>query len=70
MITKLKHHDKCNVYVQLERWNKIGHYASLHCADHDTWIQWLSKWDAEKLSDIGVQVKPRKLIDLAEEYGI
>ena len=69
-ITKLKHHDKCEVYVQRERWHQTGHYASLHCAEHNTHIQWLHKWDVEALQEMGVTVRPRKLISLFDEAGI
>lgn len=69
-ITKLKHHDSCEVYVQLERWHQTGHYASLHCAEHRTHIQWLHKWDVEALQELGVPVRARKLINLFDECGI
>lgn len=67
-ITKLTHHNNCDVYVQLERYSKIGHYASLHCKNHNTWIQWLHKWDVDSLRDLGVKIKPRKLIDPVNEW--
>lgn len=66
MITKLTHHDNCDVYVQLERWNQRNHYASLHCKKHSVWIQWLNKWDVQSLKDLGIEVRPRKPIDLKE----
>lgn len=43
MITRLKHHDKCNVGVFRMPNNK--HYARLFCKDCGTHIQWLSKKD-------------------------
>lgn len=63
-ITKLTRHDTCPVYVQLERWKVSGHYASLHCATHNTWIQWLHKWDVEKLQQLGVEIKPWSPINM------
>jgi len=66
MITRLKHHDRCEVYVQLEYYRKIGHYASLHCKHHNKWIQWLHKWDVDSLRELGVEVKPRKLLSLKD----
>jgi len=69
-ITKLTKHDNCKVYVQLERWHQKGHYASLQCKNHNTWIQWLHKWDVELLQDMGVEIRPRKLINLTEELGV
>lgn len=70
-ITKLKHHDNCEVYVQLERYKIIGHYASLRCKNHNTWIQWLHKWDVENFKNLGVKVEVRKkkLLTL-EEAGL
>ena len=69
MITRLKHHDHCEVYVQLERYKRTGHYASLQCKDCNTWIQWLHKQDVERVKQLGVPVQQRKLIDL-KELGI
>ena len=59
MITKLKHHDKCEVYVQLERYNLTGHYASLQCKNHNKWIQWLHKWDVDSLIELGIEIRKR-----------
>lgn len=65
-ITRLKHHDQCKVYVQLERYKQTGHYASLHCKHHNTWIQWLHKRDVDSLKQLGVQIRPRKLLKVEE----
>ena len=43
-LTKLKHHDKCPVSINLCKKNS-AHYAALHCEKHNTHIQWLSKTD-------------------------
>lgn len=43
-LTKLKHHDKCPVSINLCKKNS-AHYAALRCEKHNTHIQWLSKTD-------------------------
>tara|TARA_R110000803_G_scaffold142239_1_gene208571 strand:+ start:41 stop:325 length:285 start_codon:yes stop_codon:yes gene_type:complete len=47
-ITKLKHHDNCNVTVEQtpkEHW----HPARLMCVDHNTHIQWLNMQQADEI---------------------
>jgi hypothetical protein len=52
-ITKLKHHNDCNVIMYLKVHKK--HYAALFCKHHNTWIQWLSRHDYKRLRSLGVE---------------
>jgi hypothetical protein len=49
-ITKLKHHDNCEVRV--EQLHNHTHYARLICADHNTHIQWLNQAQAREIAPI------------------
>jgi hypothetical protein len=50
-ITKLKHHDKCEVRVQ-QCAHESAHYASLRCVDCDTHIQWLNRQQAHTIAPL------------------
>ncbi len=50
MITKLKHHDHCEVRV--EQLHNHTHYARLMCVDHNTHIQWLNRKQAQQIAPI------------------
>lgn len=69
-ITKLKHHDKCEVYIQLERYKLTGRHASLNCKNHGEWIQWLNAQDTKSMKQLGVETRPPKPINPREEWGI
>lgn len=73
-ITPNKKHDLCPVFVQLgptkvkkKTGGWITHYASLCCAEHNHWIQWLNKSDVDKLNIMGVGIKPSRSKLLTED---
>jgi hypothetical protein len=59
MITKLKHHDKCDVKIVIGY--NLHHYAHLECCDSNCkrksrWIQWINYDDSKTLKKLGVPV--------------
>jgi hypothetical protein len=51
MITKLKHHDNCEVRVE-QLPHTHTHYARLKCVDHNTHIQWLNRQEAHTIASL------------------
>lgn len=56
-------HDTHEVYVQMEYFTAINHYASLRCKDCNKHIQWLNKWDLEEIKKIdpNIKVSPHRM---------
>jgi hypothetical protein len=50
MITKLTHHNDCEVRV--EQLYNHTHYARLMCADHNKHIQWLNQEQAQQIEEV------------------
>ena len=50
-ITKLKHHDNCEVSIHRCKPNS-AHFAALRCRDCNTHIQWLNRQEADKIQRI------------------
>jgi hypothetical protein len=59
-ITVLSKHDQHEVYIQLEYFTAINHYASLRCKDCNKHIQWLNKWDVNEIKELGVKISPHR----------
>ena len=58
-ITKLKHHDRCDVQIVFGR--SFHHHAHLECCDVNCkrkkkWIQWLGPDDTDQLRSMGIPV--------------
>jgi hypothetical protein len=63
MITRLKHHEKCEVgVVQMPKNNK--HHSRLICVDCGVHIQWLSKKDSLEIRKI---IEPGRYVG---EYNV
>ena len=58
-ITKLTHHDKCPVSVNVCKQGS-PHYAELVCNRHNKHIQWLNQTDAELIQKSSKQIGSTK----------
>jgi hypothetical protein len=61
MITRITDHDSHEVYVQMEYYTLINHYASLRCKDCNKHIQWLHKSDVEEIKKLGVKISSHRM---------
>ena len=60
MITKLKHHNRCDVQIVFSKHSQ--HHAQLECCDaqckrKSKWIQWLGVQDTQQLRRLGIPVR-------------